>query len=305
MSIKTVLFGAGGGASQYLDSIDTDERIFIAILDNDPAKVGTQVAGLKVLAPESIVELDFDQIVITTQWSMEVYGQLTESLGVDKNKVLIPKKKTLKALKAEPFRNPETLAFGQRIITNLCRLAASQDVPLIVDFGTLLGIIRDGDIIPWDDDIDFAIAKDKAPALVHVLKAFIAESPDKVEWRIEELKSQSGETLGLLLRFTDHSGVHTSFSTSFGFREFKDGVAHHMPSLGMWHGPEKHFLTFEKIDWMGTKINIPCEHDAYLTYQYGDWKTPKQDMQLSDYANLNKVDFNDIKSASPKTYLVE
>ena len=43
---------------------------------------------------------------------------------------------------------------------------------------------------------------------------------------------------------------------------------------------------------------MPIEHEAYLTFQYGDWHTPKKDIQLSDYANLQKVDFADVQRAS-------
>jgi phosphorylcholine metabolism protein LicD len=32
-------------------------------------------------------------------------------------------------------------------------------IPFWVDFGTLLGLVRDGCLIPWDDDYDFGVWK--------------------------------------------------------------------------------------------------------------------------------------------------
>ena len=33
-------------------------------------------------------------------------------------------------------------------------LLNKREVPYFVDFGALLGIVRDGDLLPWDNDTD-------------------------------------------------------------------------------------------------------------------------------------------------------
>jgi hypothetical protein len=40
-----------------------------------------------------------------------------------------------------------------------------------VDFGTLLGLVRDGQLIPWDDDVDVGIEAHDLPALLAALEA--------------------------------------------------------------------------------------------------------------------------------------
>ncbi len=41
---------------------------------------------------------------------------------------------------------------------DIAQLFNSKDIMYHIDHGTLLGIIRDGGILPWDIDIDFAVA---------------------------------------------------------------------------------------------------------------------------------------------------
>ena len=51
------------------------------------------------------------------------------------------------------------------------------------------------------------------------------------------------------------------------------------------------------MQWQGKQIQVPHQHREYLSYQYGDWITPKKDIQLSDYDNLQQVEFADIQAA--------
>jgi hypothetical protein len=298
VKIRTLLFGAGEGARRFMLNT-ASEREFIGFLDNDQRKVGRRFEGLEVHAPGTLHELDFDEIVITTQWALEVQEQLLEELRIDPRRVVLPQKKQLKNI--TPFANPGSLELGREIITGICSLARSMNIPLVVDFGTLLGLTRDGDIIPWDDDIDFSVPLAHAAAAQRLFQTFIEENSASVDWRIEELVDKQNRVAGLLLKFSDPQGELIEFTTSLCFRLNQNGNSLHMPSLGMWYAPERHFETFELIRWNDIEIQVPWAHRDYLGFQYGDWQTPKKDIQLSDYANLRQVDFADIQEAGFRT----
>ena len=197
----------------------------------------------------------------------------------------------------QPFSNTSSLRLGRSIINKLSELALVRNVPLVIDFGTLLGLTRDGDIIPWDDDIDFSVPIEFGAQTEALLAEFVKSSHENVEWRIAKVTDKKQQIVGYWLKFSDPSDKMIEFTTSLCLRQNKNGNSEHMPSLGMWYAPELHFKHVDTIDWQGCVIQVPCQHLEYLTFQYGDWQTPKKDIQLSDYAHLQKVEFNDIQNA--------
>jgi hypothetical protein len=295
MKTRTLLFGAGQGSRQYMEN-NLGTRDFIGFLDNDKNKHGTEFEGLPIHNPEHLDDLQFDEIVISTQWAMEVQHQLLNELGVAADKVILPEKNQLK--KITPFEHPKTMCLGRDIVTVISSLALSKRVPIVIDFGTLLGLTRDNDIIEWDDDIDFAAPIEANEQVEKLLLEFITKKQFGVIWKLEKVADSQNNISGLLLKFSDPKGELIEFTSSFSFRQNIDGKSVHMPSLGMWFAPQEHFAGVNTIDWRGQKVPVPLDHEAYLTFQYGDWKTAKKDIQLSDYANLQSVDFADIQQAS-------
>jgi lipopolysaccharide cholinephosphotransferase len=295
MKPKTLLFGAGQGCRPYMQN-NLSSRNFVGFLDNDKKKHGTLFEGLPVYSPELINTLLFDEIVISTQWALEVQHQLVHVLGVDADKVILPQKNQLK--KITPFEHPKTICLARDIVKIISSIALQTKVPIVIDFGTLLGITRDNDIIEWDDDIDFAAPIEASKQVEKLLVDFVSENRLGVAWRLERQGDSQNNISGLLLKFSDPTGTLTEFITSVSFRQNINGKSLHMPSLGMWFAPQEHFNGFSIIEWLGQEIPVPLKHEAYLTFQYGDWQTPKKDIQLSDYANLQTVEFADVQRAS-------
>jgi hypothetical protein len=53
-------------------------------------------------------------------------------------------------------------------------LLARHDIAHWLDFGTLLGAVREGELIPWDGDADFGILESQAPAVLALADEFEA-----------------------------------------------------------------------------------------------------------------------------------
>lgn len=90
--IRVVFFGAGSVCAHYVRRLgicDNADYEVLGVSDNSPDKWGTDHAGMRVLPPETLRELDFDYLVITTeQYHMPVKQKLVYELFLDEDKIL-------------------------------------------------------------------------------------------------------------------------------------------------------------------------------------------------------------------------
>jgi hypothetical protein len=123
-------------------------------------------------------------------------------------------------------------------------------------------------------------------------------------WSIDVLCDAHERIQSVLLRWQNSEEIRP-FTVSFSVREEIEGQSRHMPSLGMWYAPAKHFSAQDWLKWNGVEVPVPKDSESYLSFVYGDWKVPKREMQLTDYANLQESSFEQFKAAglhSKKVY---
>jgi hypothetical protein len=162
--------------------------------------------------------------------------------------------------------------------TRLKRLN-SAEIDYHISFGTLLGIVREGDLIAWDDDADIIIHAPHEAQMLSILlilppsyllvrgcsglhRVYDRENNVYMDLFVYE-RSASGQQLQPVNPI--HRIQHALLS------RFQKGW--NLPSISL-----SQCLPTRIVQWQDVQIGIPAQPEQYLTTLFGvDWRTPRQD----------------------------
>lgn len=125
-------------------------------------------------------------------------------------------------------------------------------------FGTLIGIIRNDDYLPWSPHFDVYILKEDEERFKDVLWSLIDAGFELVRHERRGLYylEKDGEYFKIFVLHKISSDVRHTGGTDF---------IH-----------EKYLQNTTKWVFKGISLNVPSDVDEYLTFQYGNWIDPVQ-----------------------------
>lgn len=156
----------------------------------------------------------------------------------------------------KPKANSYSSRRAELALIDLGRTLRAADIPMFLISGTLLGCVREGQLLGHDHDIDVGIWDDVDPD--HFFSII------RKSGQFFVLSSRSPE----IIRLRHVNGV--GIDVFYHFRESDD----------YWHRGIKliwHNSPFELVPckFLNEEFLVPKDHDTYLTENYGDWHTPK------------------------------
>lgn len=147
-------------------------------------------------------------------------------------------------------------------------------------FGTLLGIVRNNDLLPWAPVFNIYILKEDEERFKEILGHLFIEGFELVRY----------ERRGLY-----YLRRQNEFLKIFVLHKISSDVRH---TGGSDFIHEKYLQNTVKWDYEGICFNVPAEVDDYLTFQYGDWVVPRKygvnPSKFSKYTYWFKVWIQDI-----------
>jgi phosphorylcholine metabolism protein LicD len=178
--------------------------------------------------------------------------------------------------------------------------------------GAVLGYVRDGELIPWDPDIDLCYLRKDFLKMISLRKEFkkagfkflTKERSARFDWEgskgqhignacidlegdcavreplVTDTKFGRMIYFGLLIK-----AVRYNMNNTYRFLRWLalKSKGCHKTRLVL---PSHFYLNLKTIDFHDIKLKIPAETEEYLDYVYKDWRTPQKWEGI--YSNYNK-----------------
>lgn len=290
--MKTVIiFGTGEFAKNIYNQYKNDLNI-INFSDNNKDKHNTLFFEKLVIAPEDLTSIDFDEMIIASSYSEEIYKQLVEDLNLDKNKI---RRLYVNESKVQ-FYSKEKVEKSEYFMFEICKLLEENHISYYIDHGTLLGIIRDEALIPWDKDIDLAVLIEDKEKIETMLKSYLNNfihplcKTNNWKYKIEKediIIEGIKETLFIELQiFNDSIFKEDEVALDLMFRYKRDSTIYWGVCGKYLKAPINICFPTSQIVYKNYSINVPNDKIEYLSNLYGDWQKPIKNWTYDKYNNL-------------------
>jgi phosphorylcholine metabolism protein LicD len=152
-----------------------------------------------------------------------------------------------------------------------------------LDGGTLLGIVREGRLLPWDSDMDLFVPSTEIPKLRKcILPLWLRGYKLRLTRVTEDYGPMPKDGLRILKARTRKRLVSRGDVLLDIFVKYADDEKYYWSVIGkgktIYKSVPRHFYdNLATIDFDGKSYPIPEDIDGYLTCRYGDWKVPVEE----------------------------
>lgn len=141
-------------------------------------------------------------------------------------------------------------------------------VPTFIAYGTLLGAVRNGQLIGHDNDLDIAYLSDHEYPVDVIREAYRIERVLLAEgWSV---RRGSGARLNVRIRLSDDSTRFVDVFTA----HWVEGVLY-IPQDTGFRLPRETMLPLTTVELLGRQVPAPADYETLLAATYGEgWRTP-------------------------------
>ncbi len=170
---------------------------------------------------------------------------------------------------------------GVKMLKKITRVLENNQIPYILEAGTLLGIVRENRLLPWDNDVDITITRQYMKQLHRIIwKFWLLGYIVRVKHYNRDLKYfKQGEIRIIKIKhvslrnfFRKDVVVDLFLKKKIG-KEYYWTVGVKAPVLKAV--PEQFYDQHTQIEFEGKLFSVPKDYIGYLECHYGkDWRIP-------------------------------
>ncbi len=186
----------------------------------------------------------------------------------------------------QPWRlTPEIRQKAHELLRSSCEILEDLGIHYWLDFGTLLGFIRDNKLIDWDHDMDLSIRYDSDEQMEQMIRALAKRYPVRVlkpSLRSDTWKLGNYRTIKVYCK--KYGFIKTKFYldlfTQYRGRYGNNGADTYR-AIVCGNNSEIPASFVDELDtflFQGHEYKIPNHTEDFLALRYGDdWRTPKKE----------------------------
>jgi len=208
------------------------------------------------------------------------------------------------------FKHKENVDNSLKILEKTIEVLNMHEVDYYLDFGTLLGAVREKGFIPWDDDVDITLVNQEDYIKISEIlkdlrqkgyKCFVVSFYRSIINRKKKLEKNPNLSVCVEFDEIDFTNLYNPRianvrnrrkfrkkragrnSLDIFFKYEKDGYLYWMAENRVQKVSNK---VLEKglmeIDFYHLRVKIPVNYKEYLTEIYGDWQEPNKNWDESE-----------------------
>ncbi len=174
-------------------------------------------------------------------------------------------------------RTNNELLTRRKEFLKICDILDVLKINYFLTSGVLLGAVRDNDFIKWDWDVEISVFDNELLPKINL----ISDKLQKANFKIDKIIRDKDN---LKIDFIGFYPKKVTGYTIYAFKYSKIRDVYWRKELSI---PYKFLKKFSKLNFLGRKFNCPTNLEEYLTFVYGNWKTPLRTSNKKVYLTKN------------------
>lgn len=191
----------------------------------------------------------------------------------------------------KPMLTKKNLSQAKRMLFTVTGMLEEQGIPYHLEGGTLLGIVRDKELLPWDHDVDISVPLEFADKVVglkgllfkkgykfSVRRSDIELGPiKKNQYRIVKVKPM----WNYIQAWFAPKKKDTLVTLDVFFKVHDSTHAYWQAKGKVMRVDNRYYQSFETVPYDDRILRVPNFYQDYLTEKYGNWSIPVKEWDCS------------------------